>query len=384
MAYEFANKGYFKNFGAMWDAYYPEYAGMMSDKSDDPYLTTTTGIRQIMYGPGLMAQFVVDANAFGMLPTKSWGDGGSGRRLITAPYFGSSPDGSAIEGGTTPDSARDTVDPIAYTPKQLAPKAVEMSLVELSVENIDNNAKWSELVDARREIILNEQDQVILSYAGAGLAGTKLETLDRIVGSYDQITNGGESMAAGRLDYEGKDRDAAATVYDGQIVHNSGTLSRLTLNMIDAMTFRCKPFWKGQSIRNKVYLTGPGSEGRITQLMKTIVRGEIPTAPVSFGVNGVQTVEGAPGSTIFNKYNGMVIVSDKFVDAHYTASLTGLEKVYALDLDHLAMWWSMPWQYQESQEVLATGKLGRKGIFLAVGNVTADKFGCHGKVQCIN
>ena len=384
MAYEFANKGYFKKFGDMWDAYYPEYAGMMSDKADAPYLTTTPGVRQVMYAAGLQAQFVVDANAFGMLPTKSWGDGGSGRRFVTKPYFGTTPDGSAAEGGPTPESSRDDLDAINFTPKQLAPDPVEMSFVQISVENIDNNAKWAELVDARREIIMMEQDRVILSYAGAAVAGTKLESIDRIVGSYDQIANGGESMAANRLDYEGKDRDAAASVYDAQVDHGNGVVRKLSLNLIDAMTYKCKPHWKGQSIRNKVYLTGTGSEGRMTQLMKTIVRGEIPTAPVSFGVNGVQIVEGAPGPVLMNKYNGMPIVSDTFVDNHYGASSVGLEKVYALDLDHIAMWWSMPWQYQESQEVLATGKLGRKGIFLAVGNVVADRFGCHGKVQCIN
>ncbi len=384
MALEFANKGYFENFGKMWDAYYPEYAGMMSNKADAPYLTTTTGVRQVMYGPGLQALFVTAANAYGALPTQSWGNGGSGRRLITAPYFGTTPDGSATQGGVTPDSAMETLDTLAYTPKQLAPKPVEMSLVELSVENIDNNVKWSELVDARRKIVINEQDQVLLSYAGAGLAGTKVDTIDRIVASYDQMANGGESMTAGYLDYETKDRDAANIPYDAQVDHGSGTVRKLNLNLLDSVFFKAKAFWDAQSIRNKIWLTGPGSEGRMTQLIKTVVRGEIPTAPVSFGVNGVQTVEGMAGPVVANKYNGLVIISDKFVDNHYAASTTGLEKVYCLDLDHLAMWWSMPWQYQESQEVIASGKLGRKGIFLAVGNVTADLFGCHAKVQCIN
>jgi hypothetical protein len=43
----------------------------------------------------------------------------------------------------------------------------------------------------------------------------------------------------------------------------------------------------------------------------------------------------------------------------------------------------MPFQYAESDEMLATGVLGRRGIYHAVTELSANMFKCHGKVMAL-
>jgi len=87
--------------------------------------------------------------------------------------------------------------------------------------------------------------------------------------------------------------------------------------------------------------------------------------------------------TFVNMYHNMPIVPDKFTDNHYTSSLTGLSKIYLIDDDYIEVAVGQPLEYQESKEYLATGYLAKRGIFHAVMEMAAWKFGCHAKLQCI-
>jgi len=377
----FANKGMFDTWDSMMESYYGfDPMNDMSNKADAPYVMGTTGVRNVLYGPWLTAIIVTAANALGAQRDAPWKK--SGYRLATAMEFGSTPGEGQTEGGAIPYSVMDTIDTLAIPPKTLA-NVIEMSTAEMAMEGKDDVLKWAELVDFRRKVILNSVDQSILAYAGAATAGNNLESIDRIISSYDEIANAGEGGTASNWNYEGKSRTGAASAYDAYVKHFSGSTATFALSYLDALMQNCIPFWDDGSVENKCWITGPDTLARMQQLIMLQFRGQMNLEPVQYTVNGAKTLPGQKSFTMVSMYDNIPAIMDKFVDKHYTTGASGISKVYLEDQNYVELAVGQPWQYQESMEYLATGKLGKRGIFHFVGEMTAFNFGCHGKLQAI-
>ena len=379
----FSNKGYFDNWNEMYEAYFGvDPTSIFANKVEAPYLTTTTGIRNIIYGAWLTTIFVTTHNALGAMRDAPWRK--SGYRTITSPYFASAPGDGVAQGGAVPSSTQDGLDTLEINPKTLS-NVLDISTAELAMEGRDDVAKWAELVDARRKIMMMGWDKSFLTYApiASGLTNINMETIDRMIASYDQYVNSGESPVSGSLTYAGKTRASAATYYDAYVKHFSGTKTTLALKHLDDMVANCQPYWDDGSFENKHWLTGVDTSVRIQQLHMVQFRGRLDSAPATYTVGGVKTLPGTPGLVLVNMYDNMPIVPDPFVDNHYTSSLTGLSKVYLVDDNYVEVAIGQPLEYQESKEYLATGYLAKRGIFHAVLENAMWKFGCMGKLQCI-
>jgi len=380
----FSNKGYFDNWNEMFEAYFGvDPMSIFANKAEAPYLTTTTGIRNIIYGAWLTTIFVTTHNALGAMRDAPWRK--SGYRTVITPYFdGSTPGDGVDQGGAIPSSTQDGLDTIEINPKTLS-NVLDISTAELAMEGRDDVAKWAELVDARRKIMMMGWDRAFLAYAptvtGSGVKG--IESIDRIIASYDQFANSGESPVTGSLTYAGKTRASADSEYDSYVKHFDGTKTTLALKHLDDMVAYCQPYWDDGDFSNKHWLTGVDTSARLQQLHMVQFRGKLENAPSQYTVGGVKTLPGQKGMTFVNMYHNMPIVPDKFTDNHYTSSLTGLSKIYLIDDDYIEVAVGQPLEYQESKEYLATGYLAKRGIFHAVMEMAAWKFGCHAKLQCI-
>jgi len=379
----FSNKGYFDNWNEMFEAYYGvDPMSIFGNKVEAPYLTTTTGVRNIIYGAWLTTIFVTTANSLGALRDAPWRK--SGYRTVTTPYFASAPGDGVTQGGAIPSSTQDTLDYLELNPKTLS-NVLDISTAELAMEGRDDVAKWAELVDARRKIMMSGWDRSSLLRAAKtnGTTQLNMETIDRIIASYDQYTNSGESPVSGSMTYCGKTRASAASEYDAYVKHFSGTATTLALKHLDDMVVSCQPYWDDGSFDQKHFVTGVDTSARIQQLHMVQFRGKLESAPASYTVGGVRTLPGQPGMSFVSKYDNMPIVPDKYTDNSYANTSYGLSKVYLIDDNYMEVAIGQPLEYQESKEYLATGYLAKRGIFHAVLEIAAWKFGCHGKVMSI-
>jgi len=378
MAFNFASKGWFKTIEDMETAYYG-YAPSSLVVKDAPVLTTTTGVRNAIYGAQIQAQLNMASNTAGALAKKPWDK--SGVRLVTAKTFtDASPALGQTKGGATPATVKPTFAVINIEPKTMA-RTFEMSSAELAMEGKDDVLQWTDLVDYMRQDVLNDFDQQLLAYADT-VPTVNMESIDRLVGSHDEVAEATNSLDANDIDIWGLDRDAADSYAAGYVNFNGGVAQSLALSQADDVLAHIMPFWDNtKGFANKMWLTKYDTNMRLGQLINTQFR-HVDKMPVQFGVNGIQTFPGVDHSNMMASYQGIPIVPDDYVDNHYAAT-TGIGKLYCLDLDHVWIQEAMPFQYAESDEMLATGVLGRRGIYHAVTELSANMFKCHGKVMAL-
>jgi len=209
------------------------------------------------------------------------------------------------------------------------------------------------------------------------LAGTNIESIDRIVGSYSEIAGVGQT--AGDLDpwteaVSGIDRDAAATVYDSYVSHASGVDRYLTLPLINTVIANVRKYWNNPaSTENKVFITGETTLARWSELMSA--QQIYDTKVVKFTVNGMQTPGRQEGGYEVAAYKGIPIITDENIQADT------IDRIYLLDLDHIGISVAKPTQYLESEDYQALDKFTREGVFYAIGELVATKFKCHGKIR---
>lgn len=345
-------------------------------KSDAPVLTSTTGVRNILYGQRLWRQINVGYNALGAIGAKPWDT--SGYRAITAAAATTSP--GIAENGALPDTIKPTFKAIDVDPTSSA-VTFNQSDLESMLEGKDDTIRWSDLVDYMSDEFKNRMNRALLA-TNDTVPSTGLNSLDRIVGSYAEIAYGkvddSAVLDAGDLDIYGIDRDAAASWADAYVNGQAfGSGSRtLALSHIDAVFTNCRPYWDNRSTENKVIITGDDTLERIQQLMSAQVRyGDPGTKRVQFTVNGVKTVSGTDTGFDVASYKGVPIIPDGNV------LQDTLSRIYCLDLDNVHLGVLTPPQYLESGDFFANSYIGKEGLYYMHGEVVCTKFKSQGKVR---
>ena len=114
----------FKTIQQLEEYYYGRNAFGNVMKADDPYLTTTTGIYNPIYGQKVWSQLNQEKNVFACLPKKPWNS--TGWRVITARSDDSTGasfttvSGGVAEGGAIPDTIKPTYAEVYTKPKTIA------------------------------------------------------------------------------------------------------------------------------------------------------------------------------------------------------------------------------------------------------------------------
>ncbi|MCK5216590.1 MAG: hypothetical protein KAJ93_02315 [Methanosarcinales archaeon] len=341
---------------------------------DAPVLTSTTGVRNVMYGARLWEQIVTAANAIGVMGAKPWVT--SGYRAITDAAATTSPgssEGSALSATIKPTFAEIDVAPTS------SHVTFEQSDLETMLEGKDDTILWSDLVEYMSREFSNRLNRASLATADT-VPTTGIESLDRIIGSYAEIAYGkvddSNVLDAGDLDIYGLDRDAGATFADAYVngqAYGSGSRT-LALSHIDAMFTNCRPYWDGSSMNNKAIITGYDTLERIEQLLQAQQRFAAP-ARVQFTVNGIQTVSGAEAGFDVASYKGVPIIPDSNV------LQDTLSRIMLLDLDNIHLGALSPTRYLESGDFFALDKMVKMGMYYMHGEIVCTKFKGQGKVR---
>ena len=263
-------------------------------KSDEPVLSSTTGVYNAVFGKFVWDQFNQEANVFGLLPKTVWKK--SGWRLATA-RAGSTADGGVSEGGAVPESIKKTYVEVTNGLKTVA-HVFENSEIQEYYAKVEDDAA-ANLVQlmqggaTKHKEAMNQQllrDVSALSDAATadyeGIDG--FESLDRVISSDSE-----EDAFGGTYDHFfdifGLDRDTATT-YDSVVDHNSGTDRDLTDSILRGNIYDIKEAGGNTTVMVTGWDSIEASIGLyIDQLRYSNVVGE---AKVTIDVNGIQTEEG--------------------------------------------------------------------------------------------
>ena len=364
------------------------YGGEYIQKSDDPLLTSTTGVYNAVFGKLVWSLVNQEANVFGLLPKTVWKR--SGWRLLTA-RAGSSADGGVAESGTLPESIKPTFVEVTNTLKAVA-HTFEVSEKQSYLSSVEDDA-FGELEDMRRIMgikhkeAMNQQllaDVEAQASGGSGdYTGTDgFETLDRVIAS-DSEEDAFGGTHNNYYDIFGLDRDSTST-YDAYVDHNSGTDRSLTDELIRTAIWGVKE----NGGNTTVIVTGHDTYRTAIGLYDTNVRyNVVGEATVSFGVNGIQTENGINvGITLASIY-GIPVIESKDVPKDT------ISRMYFLDTSdpegygepRLQLSIAKPTQYfeagVESGTPFAVNKLTTKGLYRTMGEIKCTTLQAQGKIR---
>lgn len=336
-------------------------------KADAPVLTSTSGVRNIVYGRELWRQVVTSANAFGALGFKPWEK--SGYRALTAAAATSNP--GIAENSVLPETIKPTFVEVPVNPA-LSAATFSQSDMQRLLGGKDDVVEWSDLVDYMGDEFKNRLNRAVTATADT-VPTTGIDSLDRIVGSnaelaYGKVDDSG-ALDANDLDIYGFDRDASASWTDAYVngqAYGSGSRT-LALSHIDALFTNTRPYWKDAGVNNKVIITGYDTLDRIEQLLQAQQR-FISHAKVQMTVNGIQTVSGIEAGFDVATYKGVPIIPDNNI------LQDTISRIMLLDLDNIHVGVLSPIQYLESNDPFANDFIGTEGLHYMMGELVCTQF----------
>lgn len=362
-------------------------------KADDPVITTTTGVYNAVYGAQAWVQLNMEANTFGVLPKTVWNR--SGWRVITA-RTATLPYGGRAQTAALPDTVKPTFKEVSTLPK-LSAVTFEVGEIQEFLATQGGDDAFAAMSDLRTYMAVEHKEDLNkqLNTQNGTLASNNVDSVDRVVGSYGEITNAKESdestaYTTGDLDIYSQDRDAAASWADAYVSYNAtaGSVRSLSDSLLQSLLHNT--LQNGANPNGQIVQTGYDTWATINQLYDPQVRYNLlGTAKVQPGVNGVKTLEGSEVgiqvSTIFGK--PIIISKDTVQDTG------GISRMYMLDMSNpegfdlprLSFRIAKPTQYFEAGmnqgNPFAVDKFSTKGMYRTMGEIICTFFKVQGKLR---
>jgi len=359
-------RNYFKTIEDM-EAYYYGYMTEIM-KSDAPLLSTTTGVYNPIYGAKVWSQLNQEINAFSILPKIVWDK--SGWRVITTRAATSG--GGVPENSTLPDTIKPAFVEVSTKPKIIA-HTFNASEMETFLGTKDDGL--GDVMTVLREEMAKHHAEMInkmLLTDNDTLAGDNIESIDRVVSSYAEITNC--SMTANDVDIYGLDRDAAASWSDAYVDDNENTDRNFTIDLLDTALTNLRT----AGAQPKVILTGYDTLERIQQALQAQQR-FLDTKTIIPTYNGVKGVSGIEAGFNVASYQGIPIIPSKDVKQDT------ISRIYILDTDYLFFKVAKPTMYFESgmsnKDPFGINYLGDEGLFRTMGELICTRFNVQGKIR---
>jgi len=348
-------------------------------KADAPVLTSTTGVRNVLFGATAWTQVDKNVVPLNMVPKKSWDY--SNYRAETAQSATSSP-GQAENITSLPDTVKPTIAEVQSVPR-LNFHGIERSAIMAAVQNYnsEDDWAWSDQQAKAVDTFNNRMARALMTNVTT-TAGNNLESFDRIASSYAEVNNCGDvnandaDLAPHLVNGSTHDRDGGATWADADVQHNSNTDRNLTLSLIDDNFANIDPYRKLEG--NQVLVTGLDTLHRIEQLIYPQTRFEGGMG-VTMTYNGIQTHKGGEGMFQVASYR------DKPILWTTLAVQDTISRIYNFDFNHLWMSVAQPTVWGELAPNVGNffaidRTAGLAGVY-NVMNLTCNLFRAQGKVR---
>lgn len=375
-------RNYIHNIEDLERLYYSRAGSQLIQKADAPVLTTTTGVYNAVFGAKVWANLNLEANAFGVLPKTPWLR--SGWRVITA-RASATVTGGVAENAALPDTLKPTFLEVSTKPKTVAHNFDVSEVHEfLSTESADDVV--GDLAFMRQYMGQEHKEHVnkMLLTDVDTLASNSIESLDRVVSTYGEVTNCG--ITAGDSDIFSIDRDAATGWSDAFVSHNSNTDRELTDTLL--RTIQQNVLTNGANPDGQLWFTGYDTFFKITGLYEPQVRyASIGEKDISIGVNGVETPKGgAVGLKVSTLYGKPLILSKNTPqDTISRLYLLDTSNPEGFDIPRLCIKIAKPTQYFEAGmntgDPFGINRLGNEGMYRTMGELICTFFAAQGKIR---
>ena len=357
--------------------YYSDAGARYIQKADAPLLSTTTGTYNANYGAQAWSQLNLEANAFGLMPKTVWNQ--SGWRAITARASATTLAG-VDTAGTLPETIKPTIAEVSTKPKEV-PMTFEISTKQEFLSTVKGDDNWGTMDDMRSYMAIEFAEHLnkqLLTDVDT-LAAYKLESIDRVASSYQEVTDCG--ITAGDSDIYSLDRDAAASWADAYVSEANNVDRSLTDAIIrDTMSTI------GENGGNtNLLLTGFDTYSKIQSLYGDQARYMNPMSQmkVKQTMNGVQTADGTEvGMNVATIY-GVPLFKSKNV------AKDTISRIYLLDTTpagtlgprmHIKV--AKPTLYYEAKDkFLELNELMQKAMYYFSGELICNHFAAQGKIR---
>ena len=375
----------FRTIQQLEEYYYGRNAFGNVMKADDPYLTTTTGIYNPIYGQKVWSQLNQEKNVFACLPKKPWNS--TGWRVISArsdDSTGTTLDtisGGVAEGGDIPDTVKPAYVEVFTKPKTIA-HSFNASEVDKFLSSVDDAL---DPMAAAHEYFAIEHPEhmnaMLMANPASGAASNNLESLDRVIGSYAEMA-AFTDPGAGELDIYGLDRDAAATWTDAHVSYNASASASsprdLTLSLLDSVLTNVRQ----NGGQPDVIFTGWDTLERLQGLLQAQRRfgmsDEKLVVPTFNGIKGAP-VDGYEGGFTVATYQGIPIIPTK------DCTQDTISRMYFVDSRYMHLRIAKPTQYFEtgisSGNPFAINSFSDEGLYRTMAELVCTFFKAHGKLR---
>lgn len=247
-------------------------------KIDAPILSTTTGYYNAVFGASVFQQLNTSSTLFGALPKFQYQR--SGYRAQTDRFLNS---GAGVgENAAIPDTLKPILAQITVGVKE---HAISLEYSErqrlLASTKDDVGFDVASVLERAKESFIYAID-ADMNGDVTTVAGNNIESIDRIVSSYAEVTNCGD-LHTHDSDIYGLNRDGGATYADAYVNHNSNSARPLTKKILRDLL--ANTLSNGANPNTQIWYTGMDTYENIMALEETKLRYSTPTDGYKPGTN---------------------------------------------------------------------------------------------------
>jgi len=327
--------------------------------------TTTTGVRNILFGREVLLQYSQQVNSFAMLPTNGWPSNGWGYRASTVASITA---GAGIaQGAAVGTAAVPTYAAVSVTPKEVETVTGETARLA-SVQAQDDAIGFEENLNVVQSNFLDALD-VDINVNTDTLAGDDLESLDRITSSSVEST--ALSFTTADEDIYAVDRSGSTSFDANALYGTSGTDRTLTPSLINQLRQNQEEYW-ARFPENKAFQTGFDTFRVWSELDGT--RQRFAPETVTVNINGIQSSPGTQGGFKLSSWEGIPVVRDSNTIADT------ISRIMLLDYDFLGKAIGRPLEYVESDNPYEVGH-NKRGLLYMIAEVYCVRFKPQGHLR---
>lgn len=373
----------------MVDYYYgfvPEYMskaqgaqGQMG-KADDPMLTTSSGVRNAVYGSEVFSLVNSEPNIFALLENRAWVR--SGERIVTEHGHGMGSGGSG-ENAELADTDRPNLEQFELEPQTIQHNFDVSQEKELLAETEDDDLEdpfdWLRRwygTGTEHQTGMGEHPKHINVQLGSSIVNND----DQDVHSIDKAISDSEEAGFVGADNSIYDFDRSNGQFESNVLHNNGDTRTFVIDLLDSAIREVKQNSGKNPVtdENYFFLTGHDTYQRIENEVGGKERLE--SERVQVGINGVNTQPGGDVGITVQSYKQIPIFESQDV------AKDGISRVYLVDSSTMFFKTLLPTQfYSTGTEVdgnpFAINRLGNQGLYVTIGQLSMNAPPAHAKIR---